>query len=383
MDAGKEMNLTVMLNLHNEAGLDEAIEGLYDPDSPTYHQWLTDKDLEQYAPTAAEFETVRQELVKQGFRVVSADPQRFSIRVHGNAATVESAFQTELRNFRYNDREFQAHVGEAQLPGAAGTLVSTVSGLDRHQSHPLVKYRTNPQTGQPYAPIATAFPNDLAGALAQYTDAPLSVSASYMFTDSGAPLPIAKYSGMQYAAAGLLGGFTPAQLQAHYGLTSLIGKGYDGTGETIALVEGYGYPTAEADANAAAALFGLPALTSKNFSIIYPEGAPLDPNAGILTGWAGEIALDIQSAHAIAPGAKIVVVASAAQDNEDQIASLEYVIKHKVANAVSCSWENDSEILAGPLEEESFNSVLKRAVAKGISIQFSSGDTGDHAWAHR
>jgi subtilase family serine protease len=375
VDADKQMNLTVMLNLHNEADLDKAIDGLYDPDSPTYHQWLTDKDLEQYAPTAAEFETVRKELVKQGFSVVSADPQRFSIRVHGTAATVENAFQTELHNFKYNGTEFQAHISEAQLPGAAGALVSSASGLDRHQVQPMVKYRVNPLTGQPYPAIA--IPGDLAGTLAEVTNAPLSAAVSYTFTDSGAPLPIAKYSGLQYAADGLAGAFTPAQLQDHYGLTALIGKGYDGTGETIALVEGYGYPTAEADANAAAALFGLPML-SKNFSIIYPEGTPLDPNAGIESGWAGEIALDIQSAHATAPGAKIVVVASNGQDDEDQIASLDYIIKHKVANTVSCSWENAAEIEAGPFEEEAFNAVLKRGVAKGISFQFSTGDTGDN-----
>jgi subtilase family serine protease len=48
-----------------------------------------------------------------------------------------------------------------------------------------------------------------------------------------------------------------------------------------------------------------------------------------------------------------------------------------VANTVSSSWENDSEIVAGPLEEEAFNTVLETGAAAGISFQFSSGDGGD------
>jgi len=82
----------------------------------------------------------------------------------------------------------------------------------------------------------------------------------------------------------------------------------------------------------------LPTLTSSNFSVVYPEGQPLNPNAGVLTGWDSEIALDIQSAHAIAPGAKILVVASSGQDNEDQINSLSYIISKKLAKTVSSSW---------------------------------------------
>ena len=377
VDAGKELNLTVLLKLHNAAEFDKVVEDLYDPASSTYHQWLTPSDIEKNAPTASEFETVKSELIKQGFTVVSADPSRISIRVHGTAATAEKAFQTELHNFSYNGRIFQAHVRDAQLTGTAGALVDSVSGLERHASQPQLSYVLNPKTGKPLFHKELNTKNSLSGFASSLTDTPLTAPAPYTFTDSGSALPVGKYDGTQYLADGLTGGFTPAQLEAHYGLTSLIGKGYNGAGETIALVEAYGYPTAEADANTAAKLFGLPALTSRNFSVIYPEGKPVNPNAGILSGWDGEIALDIQSAHAIAPGANIVVVASAGQDNEDQIASLQYVITNKVAHTVSSSWENDAEILAGPLEEEAFNSVLKLGAAAGISFQFSSGDGGD------
>ena len=375
--ANKGQNLTVLLKLHNQAGLDQAVADIYDPTSPNYRKFLSTEDLQRYAPTAAEFKTVKDELIKQGFSVISADPQNFSIRVHGTTEIVEKAFQTELHNFSYNGRSFQAHIRDAQLTGQAGTLVDSVVGLDRHQVRSELAVAKNPFTGKPLyrKPFSSAAGGGLAS---EITGKALTTPAVSTYTTPGASLPIAVYFGNVYDKnSNLTVSFTPAQLQSHYGLTSLIKQGYDGAGQTIALVEAYGYASAETDANAAAKVFGLPALTSSNFSVIYPEGKPLNPASADLTGWTPEIALDIQSAHAIAPGAKILVVASSGQDNEDQIASLQYIISHKLANTVSNSWENDAEIIAGSDEEYAFNSVLERGVAAGISFQFSTGDGGD------
>ena len=374
VDPASEVNLTVVLKLHQRAEFDKAVEELYDPASPKFQQWFTEKDFERYAPTAREFDTVRSELTKQGFSVLSTDPLRLSIRVHGNAATVERAFQTELHTFTYNGRTFQAHTRDAQLAGPAGELIDSVSGIERHQARPQLSVVTNPKTGKLAVKKLVSTKQSQAAFVASLTDAPLTVSASENFTSG---TDSAQYKGLQYGANGLTAAFTPKQLQAHYGLSSLIKDGYNGNGETVALVEAYGYPQAKADANTAATLFGLPTLTSSNFSVVNPEGQPLNPNAGVLTGWDSEIALDIQSAHAIAPGAKILVVASSGQDNEDQINSLSYIISKKLAKTVSSSWENDSEIIAGSLEEEAFNTVLESGAAAGISFQFSSGDGGD------
>jgi subtilase family serine protease len=374
----KPQTLTVLLKLHNQAEFDKAVEDLYNPESPTYHHWFTDSDFAKYAPTAAELEAVKKELVSHGLSVVSEDRQNFSIRVSGTTVAAEEAFQTELHTFGYNGRTFQAHVREAQLTGAAGTLVDTVAGLDRHTARPQLTIATNPRTGKPLNKRVLTKSDLGSTLLSSITGTALSASTLFTYPTPGASLPLGVFYGNVYDTnPALTVSYTPAQLQAYYGLTPLYKSGYDGTGQTIALVEAYGYAAAEADANYAAKIFGLPALNSSNFSVIYPEGKPINPNAADLTGWTGEIALDIQSAHAIAPGAKITVVASAGQDNEDQIASLQYIISHKVANTVSSSWENDDEIIAGPAEENAFNSVLKRGAAAGISFQFSSGDGGD------
>ncbi len=378
ISTNEEQNLTVILKVPDQAALDQAIDKLYDPASPTYHHWLTDADLEKYAPSATDFATVKNELIAQGFSIVSADPNRFSLRVRGSVATIQTAFQTELHSYEHKGRAYQVHTTHARLAGAAGDLVDSVAGLDRHQVRPRLTVARNPSTGQPKferKAVSTAAASSI---LSELTDKALSSASEFNYATPGAVLPEANYWGSVYDVnSNLAVSFTPAQLQAHYKLAPLYEKGYDGAGQTIALVEAYGYPAAERDANVAAKLFGLPALTSSNFSVVYPEGKPLTPNAADLAGWTGEIALDIQAAHAIAPGAKIVVVASSGQDNEDQIASLQYVIKHKLAHTVSSSWENDDEIIAGTAEENAFNSVLKLGAAAGISFQFSSGDSGD------
>ncbi len=378
VNSQNEINLTVVLKVKNQQAYDEAVAALLEPSSPTYHAWFTDADFEKYAPAEEDFNAVKQELINDGFSIVSSDSHRYSIRVHGTVGDAENAFQTELHSFSYKGTTFVAHIRDAQLAGAAGNLVAAVSGLEQHKSRPQLTIQKNFRTGQPRLKQTIKQADAAGGPLSEITNVPLTSVETFNYTTPGASLPTATYAGTVYDSnPNLVVSYTPSDLEAHYGLTSLYKQGYNGKGQTIALVEAYGYADAESDANAAAQLFGLPELNSSNFEVIYPEGKPTSPEDADLTGWTGEIALDIQSAHAIAPGAKLLIVASAGQDNEDQIASLQYIIENKLAYAVSNSWENDDEILAGPAEEQAFNSVLEKGVAAGISFQFSTGDGGD------
>ena len=375
---GQEQTITVFLKLHEQAEFDQRVADLYDPTSPRYHQWLTDADFAKYAPTGAEMKTVREELEGHGLSTISIDPQNFSIRVHGTVSAIESAFQTELHTFTYKNSSFQAPRWEGKLSGAAGELVAATAGLERHAVHPKFVIAKNPETGQPLFSKKITATETASQLFAGLTGTALTGPSTFNLKGIAQPLPLGDYFGPAYDINIFeFVSYTPARLRSHYGLTSLIQQGYDGSGQTVALLEAYGYASAELDANTVGSVFGLPLLTNKNFEVVFPEGPPLNPNAADLTGWTGEIALDIQSVHAIAPGAKIIEVASAGQDNEDQITSLEYIRTHKLANIVSCSFENDAEIISGTDEENSFDNVLERLAAAGISVQFASGDSGD------
>lgn len=374
-DASAEINITAHLTLKDKAAFDKAVDALYDPASPTFHKWMTPADLKKYAPSASEGQIVRRELEKNGLTILSIDKYGFTIRAHGTLGNVEKAFNTEIHQFDYNGRTYRANVRNARLSGAAGDYVSTVAGIESHHVRPLYKQAIDPRTQKPYAPVPLSKVRSNSGFPPVSTTDCLTVPATYNL-QGASTLPTASYNGTVYDASGLYCVYLPAQLQTAYGLNQVYEQGVNGAGQTIVLVEGYGYPTLEKDANALFKLAGLPMLNKSNFSIVYPQGKP-NPILGVETGWDGEIALDVQSSHSIAPGANIVVVATNGQDSEDFQNSIAYVVENNLGNQLSNSYEEDLDLIAGPLEQTSWDEALEIATAQGISVNFSTGDGGD------
>ncbi len=377
VDGSTEINITVHLQLTDKAAFDKAVNALYDPASPTYHKWMTNADIAKFAPAESRREAVRHELENNGLTILSPDSFGFTIRAHGTIANVERAFNTEIHTFEYKGKTFRANIRDARLAGIAGSYVSSVAGIESHQVRPLYKRAFDLQTHQPLPEIplqenANAFPPG------STTDC-LSSPSTYTLQGS-TTLPTGVYTGTVYSvdtSTSLVCTYLPRQLQTVLGLNQIYNAGYKGAGQTIVLVEGYGYPTMVQDANAFYHMAGLPLLTSSNLSIVYPEGKP-NPELGILSGWNIEIALDMDSSHTTAPDANMVVVVTYGQDNEDFQASIMYVAEHSLGNQVSNSYEEDLDLLAGPDEQISWDDAIELATAKGISVNFSSGDGGDN-----
>jgi subtilase family serine protease len=377
VDPKQMITITVQLNRSNDAVFRQTVDALYDPKSPTFHHWLTDADLRAFAPAPAHVAAVRAALERQGLTVISTSRNGFSLRARGPVSAVSRAFNTELHTFERNGQVFRANIRNARLEGEAGDYVSAVAGLESHVVRPMLARAHSLKTGLPYAAIALKDVQAAGGLSAYITDQALSPPQTFTYTTAGAPLPTATYSGVIYDNnPNLVIDFSAKALQRAYDLEPAYKLGLNGAGQTIVLLEGYGYPTAEADANAGFKLNHLPPLTSTTFNVVYPEGTP-NPDAGILTGWDVEIALDIQSSHAIAPGANILVVATNGQDNEDFQASMQYIVDNNLGSTVSDSWEEDLDLIAGPYEQESYENILIVAAAKGVSFQFSTGDSGD------
>jgi subtilase family serine protease len=376
-DASKEINISVHLQLPNRAAFDQAVAALYDPSSPTFHKWMTNDDLRRYAPTEAQREIVRRELRANGLTILSTDSLGFTIRARGTIANVEHAFNIEIHQFEYNGKTFRANTRNARLNGEAGNYVSTVAGLESHRVRPLYMRAVDPRTQKPHPPMP------LSGLVKGSGFPPVSttdcLSAPATYTLQGAiTLPTGVYTGTVYSLnPSLVCDYLPSQLQAAYGLNDVYAAGYTGKGQTIVLMEGYGYPTIEKDANTFYKLAGLPLLGTKNFSIIYPEGKP-PADAGVLTGWDIEIALDLDSSHSVAPGANILLVATNGQDSEDFQYSISYVAENGLGNSISNSYGEDVDLIAGPLEQTSWDETLEVATAKGITVNFSTGDGGDN-----
>jgi len=150
--------------------------------------------------------------------------------------------------------------------------------------------------------------------------------------------------------------YTPAQIRHAYGFDQLAGNG---AGQSIAIVDAYGSPTIQSDLNTFSAQFGLPATT---ITIVYPTGKPSKIDAG----WALETALDVEWAHAIAPGATILLVVARSNYNRDLLPAVDYAAQH--ARQVSMSW--------GGSESSGSSSLDSHFNVAGVSFFASSGDNG-------
>ncbi|MGN6371163.1 MAG: proprotein convertase P-domain-containing protein [Phycisphaerae bacterium] len=107
---------------------------------------------------------------------------------------------------------------------------------------------------------------------------------------------------------------TPAQVRKAYGFDqisfgNIIG---DGSGQTIAIIDAYDSPTVANDLHQFDLEFGLP--DPPSFRRVAQDGTtnfpPVDPAGPGAAGgtWEEETALDVEWAHAIAPGANILLV---------------------------------------------------------------------------
>ncbi len=173
----------------------------------------------------------------------------------------------------------------------------------------------------------------------------------------------------------MLSGLTPAQLTAAYGLNSITFptasgsvKG-DGTGETIALIEAYHDPTLQSDLETFDQAFGLPA----------PPSLIVADQAGTVTnsGWSLEESLDVEWAHAIAPGATILVVEAASQSRQALVTAVNAARYTPGVVAVSMSWG-----FAESAGESAYNSVFTTPPGhRGITFLAASGDSGPAAGA--
>src|ERR1051325_7801080 len=102
------------------------------------------------------------------------------------------------------------------------------------------------------------------------------------------------------------GGYRPGALQSAYGLTAQAASA--GGTQTIAIVDAYDDPNAEADLGVYRAQFGLSPCTTANgcFRKVDQSGGTTYPKSN--GGWAQEISLDLDMASAICPNCKILLV---------------------------------------------------------------------------
>lgn len=91
------MNLAIMLPLHNEAQLDALLQELYDPESPSYGQYLTVAEFtDTFGPTQQEYDSVVAFAEANGMAVIDKSPNRMVVDVGASVTNIEKAFHLTL-----------------------------------------------------------------------------------------------------------------------------------------------------------------------------------------------------------------------------------------------------------------------------------------------
>jgi subtilase family serine protease len=195
--------------------------------------------------------------------------------------------------------------------------------------------------------------------------------------------------------------FGPQALRAAYNLPPLYAAGKDGRGRTIAIIDSYGSDTIAHDLHVFDTAFGLPSMCGEEgvtctsgmpkFSQLSLQGSPATkapPPTSNGTGqedksaWALEVSLDVEVAHAIAPGANILLVHTptaetlGVQGFPQMMAAIKYVVDNHLADVVSMSLASAEDAFSSQQSLENLRYAFKAAAASGVTVLGASGDTG-------
>jgi subtilase family serine protease len=362
--------VTLWLKPHNLAALKDAAESQRAGETA----WLSREQIQaQHAPGAADVAAVSGFLRARGITVTAIGPHNLYVKAVGSASSVQAAFGVELHQYKLNGETFHGTTAHPSLPSAIAPLVAAVGGLTNLTANPM-HVRPSDVEGAARKPMPfNAQSNGLV------------FSAQCFLTPqtegfSGADAT-ATYHGNRYgqdinnSSQGSIApcGYQPSDLQKAYNMNPLYRAGLDGTGVTIAIVDAFGSTTIQQDAAVFSAAMGLP--RAQLTVVGTPTGSNFDPDPKI-AGWAAETTLDVEWVHAIAPGAKIVLVVTADSSFDNLFGGVAVAAEQPGVVAISNSW-GAAEIFTDPEFRAGIDDLFATIGAQGIAVNFSSGDSGN------
>ncbi len=330
----------------------------YNPTSPYFHSFITPSQFASwYSPPSSVVSYITSLASQYGLTVLYTFPML--IEASGSASAVDG-FLTALQSAPSNIQQWIL----------AGECI------------PIGYFAANSK-GPVYKPSYVKTPLPQGYTVSQVLNNAVKVNGKPAYTILGRPSQFYAY---------------PFEIWLPFGLEFIYDEypvfisGYLGQGYTIAIVDAFGdfnftianqqlayQDVACNDLYTFDQIFGLP--NPPSCQVIYPTGMPiLTPyNLGIAEGWAGETALDIEYAHAMAPGANILLVVSP-DSGDDLFVAVEYVVANQLANFISLSWGASEDVFYMPPVSYNllygYDEIFMQAAAEGIGVFAASGDWG-------
>ncbi len=330
LNPNTEVLFTIFLPLKNEGYLFYYAEAVSNPSSPLYHKFLTPQQVKDLFYPVQTYREVLDQLTRDGFKVVSTSLDSVIV-AEGTVQQIHKYLGVSYEVLSNGTVSYYSAYGVPSIPGFFYS--SNVSEI-------LFAHPSTLVTQKDVLRVST--PN--------YT------------------APIEAYWG--------------TALQKVYNATYLYSKGDEGQNRSIGILDFFGDPTIYQQLVYYDKVTGLP--NPPSFKVI-PIG-PYNPNLGITTGWAGEISLDVEIAHTMAPEANITLfVANGALPLASIIAEIDSLDN---VNVVSQSFSipeyafslfNAQAFYACVVETDTYYALGN---AEGITFLASSGDAGGSGYSN-
>ncbi len=312
------VTLELAQSASQHADLEQLLKDQQTPGSGNYHRWLTPEQYaDRFGVSTDDINKIEAWLQGQGLTIAAVARGRNWIAVNGEAATVESAFQTEIHEYVSNGETHFANATNPSVPAALAGIVGAIRGLSDFRMKAKARLR-KPQAQD------TLKPN---------------------YTSSDGETFI-----------------TPGDLAVIYDINPLYAAGFDGQGQSIVIA---GQTEVNlSDIQQFRSSYGLPA---NNPHTLLVPGAQ-DP--GISQTDLPEADLDLEWSGAVARNATIIFVYAS-----DVMDAVQYAIDEDLAPELSqsygaCEQETPSSDLAA------FQQMGQQANSQGMTWFAASGDTG-------
>jgi len=359
-DLNGAVGFRVYLGWQNADAATALAHAVSDPNSSQYGQYLTSAQFRrQFAPSQSQVGAVQSWLKSQGFTVDYTPTNNHYVAAEGTVAQAQAAFGVQFGMYNVKGKSVRSPSSDVSVPTSLAASVTGVIGLDDSAVFVQTDHITD-------APPSAGFRNapPLSTYWSEFTS-PYAYPAG--FTDVGLPA----------TASWTVKGYTPAQIKGAYGIPGT----YDGSGQTVAIIDAYASPTIFNDVNQWSINRGLPVMSQSQLVQVVPPGVYNRPNNNKQdpSGWYGEETLDVEAVHGMAPAARIVFV-GAPNNYQDLDAAMNHVVDRQLAQIVTNSYGFSTELLPTGYVKP-FEDTLVQAAAEGIGVYFSSGDNGDETSA--
>ena len=331
---------------NQQRALEQQIDALSDPHSPSYHKWLTAQEFgDSFGPSKKDLSAVTGWLQSHGFTVNSVYPSGMVIDVSGTAGKVRDAFHIEIHNYAIDGANHIANASDPQIPAALKPVIAGFASLHDFMPHPLMQkagtVQKDPKSGH-WMPVGWR------------------------------PWFASPYLGNQ------LNDVSPADFAVIYNLNPLraLSTPITGAGQTIVVLEDTDMNAA--DWNTFRTAFGLSSFTG-TLEQIHP-GPPAgvkrlkkckDPGINIDES---EAALDTESSAAVAPDAAIELAScpSTKVTFGGLIAAQNLLNSASPPPIISVSY-GECEAQLGKAGNAAYNAIWQQAAAEGTSVYVRGG----------